>query len=997
MRNNKIKIFLIAALFIFSSFFTSITIGEQRADLEYKKSIHFDENDLISISIKTKSYEIISSDIEDYISTEDFGRLLIPGKPNLPSKIFSIAIPPEAKLVDIEYDLGNAITLPNEYKISPSPLPRVLGYENPEIYEQEKQKYNENYESTYLTNEPYPSSNVEFLRTSGYRKYNLIDVRVTPFSYKPISETLIYYPEIKIDIQYEISNPYSAENTIIDNVPKFEKNAEQFIYNYDQAQNWYPSGTTNTQNENYNYVIITLDSLETSVESIKDWEITKGNNVNVVTSSWISANYEGFDLAEKIRNFLREKYPSEEWGIENVLLVGHYDEIPMRRTAQDVGYGEPETDFYYAELSKSDADSWDDDSDHLYGENGDQIDFYNEIIVGRIPWSNPSIVSDICEKSVLYEQNNDTSYKKNILLLGAYFWDDTDNAVLMEKKVDQPWMSDWTMTRMYEQGHSNYAMDYDLKNTNVVSVWSNNKFGFVNWAGHGSPTASYILYSTGESFIKSADTSIISNDYPSIVFADACSNSDTDQVSIGQSMINQGAVGFVGATKVAFGQGGWNHPYDGSGQSLDYFFTTYVTSGNYTQGEAHQLALREMYLNGLWYYNKYETFEWGALFGNPNLGMGEIFPSNPPEILNIEISPDIQETNNWINISCDIIAQYEVNSVNVHITYPDSSSINPSMINIIGTDTYYYNSTYPHSGNYNLYISSIDTNDDSSVSNTYDFNIGIPPEIDTIETSKIIQSQNGFVNISCIASDNELVNSVYVNITDPNDNINSYQMIKANSKSTDTYYYNTSYNLNGTYKYHIIAEDNHGNKILSENNYYYIGEGATPIYFIDSGSGWNMITIPVENTYTANSLALQIEGCKIVSRFNANLQSYESFIVGVSPPSADFTIDNGIGYFVVVDENSIYFANGNPIQNVNVPLSSNGSGWNMIGWYEEFDIKASHLAENVTSCTIVSIFDANLQTYKSYIVGVSPPGADFTITPGMGVFVVVDDSSIWIG
>jgi hypothetical protein len=28
-----------------------------------------------------------------------------------------------------------------------------------------------------------------------------------------------------------------------------------------------------------------------------------------------------------------------------------------------------------------------------------------------------------------------------------------------------------------------------------------------------------------------------------------------------------------------------------------------------------------MYIHGLWYYVKYEMFEWGALWGNPNIGM----------------------------------------------------------------------------------------------------------------------------------------------------------------------------------------------------------------------------------------------------------------------------------------------------------------------------------------------------------------------------------------
>jgi len=38
-----------------------------------------------------------------------------------------------------------------------------------------------------------------------------------------------------------------------------------------------------------------------------------------------------------------------------------------------------------------------------------------------------------------------------------------------------------------------------------------------------------------------------------------------------------------------------------------------------------------MYTNGLWSYNKYEMFEWGALWGNPDLGMAATSTNHPPE------------------------------------------------------------------------------------------------------------------------------------------------------------------------------------------------------------------------------------------------------------------------------------------------------------------------------------------------------------------------------
>ena len=148
------------------------------------------------------------------------------------------------------------------------------------------------------------------------------------------------------------------------------------------------------------------------------------------------------------------------------------------------------------------------------------------------------------------------------------------------------------------------------------------------------------LGGASQAFVDTDTCNYLNDDYPSIVFADACSNSDTDYLNIGQAMLEQGAVGFLGSTKVAFGMPAWNDPYDGSSQSLDYWFTTCCTSGDYTQGQGHQYALYEMYTNNLWYYPRFEMFEWGSLWGNPDLGMAPVATSNPPNTPDAPDGPD---------------------------------------------------------------------------------------------------------------------------------------------------------------------------------------------------------------------------------------------------------------------------------------------------------------------------------------------------------------------
>ena len=622
---------LVGAIFVCTLLMISVIAGSTSVNNnKMNENVVLFEDGVISTSIPIGDYEIESLDEVDIVTVEDFGRLLIPGNPDLPTKIFAIAIPPGSEFVDLTYDLGEGIVLSGEYNILPVPLPQVIGKEDPFVRQNEEQTYYENYENTYSSDIPYPGSIVEFERKAGFRKYNLVDVRINPVTYEPISGKLTYYPDITVHVSYNYPKSFNPSEIMFDEVASFEQKASEFILNHDETIDWYPPGQSGRNT--YDYVIITLDSLTSSVTDLSNWEEAKGRSVKVVTTSWINSNYNGYDDAEKIRNFLRDKYPSNEWGIEYVCLVGDYDDVKIRRTSQNTGYGQPETDFYHAELSYPDSSSWDADGDHQYGENSDPIDFYAEVYVGRIPWSTASTVEDICEKTVAYEQNNDDSFKKNILLLGAFFWPDTDNAVLMEYKTDDsihPWMSDWTMTKMYEQGQSSYPMDYNLDYNNVESVWSQGTYAFVDWAGHGSPTACYEYYPS-QAFVDTTTCTQLNDDYPSIIFADACSNSDTDDDNIGQMMLKQGGVGFLGATKVAYGMHAWNNPYSGSSQSMDYFFTIGCTEGILTMGESHQLALQEMYENNLWYYQKYEHFQWGALWGNPDLTMGPVTTSAPP-------------------------------------------------------------------------------------------------------------------------------------------------------------------------------------------------------------------------------------------------------------------------------------------------------------------------------------------------------------------------------
>jgi photosystem II stability/assembly factor-like uncharacterized protein len=90
------------------------------------------------------------------------------------------------------------------------------------------------------------------------------------------------------------------------------------------------------------------------------------------------------------------------------------------------------------------------------------------------------------------------------------------------------------------------------------------------------------------------------------------------------------------------------------------------------------------------------------------------------------------------------------------------------------------------------------------------------------------------------------------------------------------------------------------------------------------------------------------------------------------------------------------FSTGRTANNPNEVNINLHIGWNQLGWYHPYDSTARSLSENITRCLSVSRWDSINQTYHTYIVG-GPPVFDFTISRGMGLFVDVNQESVWYG
>lgn len=607
----------------------------------------------ITITIEAGQYEISQMDEYSVIDMESFGSILNPGEPELPSRTFLIGLPPGAEAISVDMIDHTYEAIPGEHRIMPAP-PFASDQEG------EKVKWGEN-EEIYSSENAYPSSVYEYLGMGQMRKYNFARVRFSPIDYYPATGKLGLYRSITLRVEYEISQDISSE-LLSDNV--MDDMASQIIINYPSIKSQYQS-TVAPSPVSYNYVIITTDSLQTAIEPLVTWKTSAGYSVNVVTTSWISSNYSGRDLPEKIRNFLIDKYPT--WGIEYVLIVGSHSTIPMRYCYPAPSDHDPNsdyttpTDYYYADLTGN----WDSDGDGYFGEyEQDNVDFVPEVCVGRIPVDDSATVTSICQKSSSFEQDSG-AWKKKALLLGAmgnYYNENDDGEARTDHAIttEECWNGvlsgkGYSCVKMYETGGlnpSSYSCDHPLTRSNVLDSsygWPSG-YGIVNWHAHGSETdASRKVWSgddgdgipeedemNWDDFISSGDIGSLDDSKPAIIFSCSCLNGyPEDSNNLGKSLLERGAADIVASTRVSWYKLGWDDKDDGGNGSIDYYFFHYLINEDQKCGDA-------LYNSKVWNCDYLSWDGWSfwqnmfdfCLYGDPSLGTASISPGQPDITVN---------------------------------------------------------------------------------------------------------------------------------------------------------------------------------------------------------------------------------------------------------------------------------------------------------------------------------------------------------------------------
>ncbi|HDY88827.1 MAG TPA: hypothetical protein ENH82_12040, partial [bacterium] len=479
--------------------------GSLDADELYYSAI-FSESDL---SFKWETVDSITYAIVKVKGCHTTPAVLEPenlGKPALPTKVINLIIPAGHVVESINILFTESKILKIPYKVYPNQPAEPLVFEIKDFVEPDS--------LVYSIDDPYPSSFVDVGRYGDFFRVNrIVTLVVYPVQYYPQPKQLRFYSEIRFSVNtisgkpsgertgriYPVSHEayWNALYSIVDN-PKYLKvyaYSPPVIYDLGLKPSNKMSGTQDGPPTDYEYVVITQDSLMGYFNDFIIWLKRKGLKAGCVSVSDI-INYSGYsngdgmglsDDAGKIRGYLIDSYGTTKW----VLLGGDFENVPVRKAwvhykeTNDMYYNPP-TDMYYSDL---DGD-WDFDNDDRYGEppypfvessTSDSPCIDPDIWVGRLPCVNGKDIQYWTEKLLKYEQNpgnGNYSYLKKIYTIAAdemttYVDDHSDN---IDEYISNAGLS-----------YKKIKEDQVLTGGSDIITEMNNHYGLINWFCHGMP------------------------------------------------------------------------------------------------------------------------------------------------------------------------------------------------------------------------------------------------------------------------------------------------------------------------------------------------------------------------------------------------------------------------------------------------------------------------------------------------------------------------------
>ncbi|MHC4742024.1 MAG: C25 family cysteine peptidase [Planctomycetota bacterium] len=327
------------------------------------------------------------------------GHIAEVGKPRLPVIKEFIEVP---RFVDVTVEIFcsdyNDYICYNVYPAQEA-LPDIDTHEAPQFVIDQ---------TTYSTDEFYPSSIAEMEQPVILRGHRIIPLILAPIQFNPVTRELRCYSSIEVRIEY-------AYPEQIDGVPMrlesdaFEDLCENVILNYKSPGAFLERTGVTAKSADPNgaeYLIITDANFVEATDSLAEWKRRKGYKTKVVTTSTTGTT------AAQIRQYVQDAYDDWNPAPTYLLLVGDSEFIP---TNYDTNHPSPKhgdfqtaTDLYYVTV--------------------DGNDYFPDMFIGRISVDSNDQAQTVIDKILDYETSppSDPCFYNEVSVC-AYFEDKEDD------------------------------------------------------------------------------------------------------------------------------------------------------------------------------------------------------------------------------------------------------------------------------------------------------------------------------------------------------------------------------------------------------------------------------------------------------------------------------------------------------------------------------------------------------------------------------------------
>ena len=560
----------------------------------------------------------------------------IAGAPMLPVKTSKIFIPADEKVVSTEITYGTLKEIEGSYTLQHITTPQPA-------FEKAYVSVEKPASDIYDTDALYPSVIYKNRKPQFLNGIKVVLVDLVPVLYNPVEGQLKYYKDLEVKITTEKDDRpnwvMSYRNShkdrekilnIIDNKDDFLKlnpvTGNEMTARFLSASEE-PSAAAGTRQ----YVVITTPELSQAFEELTAYRASSeggGYTTYIEYIDDIAAIYSGVDLAEKMRNFIRDMYTN--YGTQYVVLGGDSDGppedqvIPTRGCYAHVGnYTDTNipSDLYFGCLDGS----WNSDGDGLWGETNDgigggDIDWFSEVYVGRIPADNYTEAMNQINKIIAFETHSSPT---KILLIGEELESSTWGGDRMDWLYS--FMGSIPKTKLYDRDWE----DNIWPKSQLLTYINSNQYHSINYSGHSTIFSDIKLTSN--------DIYEMTNNRYFFVYSQGCYAGSIDGLNLdhsyefrdcfGEEITNGnsdgGAFAYIGNSRYS-----WYYPGSyviGASNLAQKEFVEAITSGNSRKiGVANQKSKTDLPLDSQLY--RWIAFETN-LIGCPATDISSLYLS----------------------------------------------------------------------------------------------------------------------------------------------------------------------------------------------------------------------------------------------------------------------------------------------------------------------------------------------------------------------------------